>query len=308
MGANIEANTINQEVLVDVIIDNVTVTTLHMQHPTQSIKPYAWPPVAGYEFQVQLVLGPATDALQLFKINWLFEVWPDATARKYPFMNYGDPGAKFIQGIVMPVETGGSPAEIGLFSDDTNQTYTWTKTTQPLVKTGTVFNIEQPFIAHELQWQTFPQEASPPGNYSIDAGPGARIWPAEAKVVWEPIPELTATWQTQQSSWDFPAWWSLREAYIAYMGGGGVPTLSITTEYSTINYALPAAINNQYQRAYLVLQPQKSKWKSFRVDCEGGIRLFQKDCVVFAKAWGSSGPYIGLHPFGGQSNTVGAAM
>jgi hypothetical protein len=333
MGANIEANTENLPILVNVIIDQNVVASLTMQHDYQSIKPYAWAPVAGYDFQVQLVFDPdQLRGFQLFQVNWIFEVWPDAVARKYPFMSYGETGAKFIQGIVMPIETGGQPAKIGLFFDDANTQITWTKQTQPLVKTGVVFDLAEPIVAHEIQWQTFPQpnpnapQLTPPitnpvGDFSIDAGPGARIWPQEAKVVWEPMPELTETWQTQPGNWDFCLWWSLREAYIAYMGPPATldgqppispvaPTLHIETEYGTKDYLLPAPTSaNQYIRAYIVLAPQKSKWKSFRVDAPApGIRLFQKDCCVFAKEWGSDGPYQALHPFGDTSRTRGAAI
>ena len=54
----------------------------------------------------------------------------------------------------MPVETNGLTQTIGLFGDDDNTTRIWKKSTQPLVKTGTVFDLSEPFVAHEIQWQT----------------------------------------------------------------------------------------------------------------------------------------------------------
>lgn len=295
MGANVEANTLNQPVKVGVIIDGQTVATLSMQHNYQSIKPYAWEPVAGYEFQVQLVLGPGSDALQLFKINWIFEPWPDDVARKYPFTNLGDTSDKFIQGVVLPMETGGLPCTVGLWSDDTNIVQQWTKTTLPLKKTGVVLNIEQPFTAHFLQFQTIT--------------PG-RIWPQEAKVVWEPIPELSNTWQTQETDFDMGGWSHLRDCFVAYMGGNGTaPVLSITDEYETVQYLLDPVQSGQYTRCYRVLKPMKAKWHSFRLEGSGpGVRLYVKDTVFRAKEWGSNGPYVNIQPFGDLSRTSGARM
>lgn len=295
MGANIEANTQGIEEILAVIIDTQTVANLHINHPTQSIKPYAWEPVAGYEFQVQLVLAPGANALQLFKIQWIFEPWPDSVARKYPFSSYGETGDKFIQGVVLPMETGGQPCTVGLWSDDTNLVQQWTKTTQPLKKTGVVLNIEQPFTAHFLQFQTIT--------------PG-RIWPNEAKVIWEPIPELANTWQTQQTDFDMSGWSSLRDCYIAYMGGNGAaPTLYITDEYETVAYLLDPVTSGQYTRCYRVLKPMKAKWHSFRLEGPGpGVRLYQRDTVIRAKEWGSSGPYVNVQPFGDASRASGARI
>ena len=295
MGANIEANTQGIAEILGIIIDDQMIAQLDINHPTQSIKPYAWEPVAGYEFQVRLQLGPGMNALQLFKINWIFEPWPDTVARKYPFTNLGDASDKFIQGIVLPMETGGAPCTVGVWSDDTNLVQQWTKQTLPLKKTGVVLNIEQPFTAHYLQFQTIT--------------PG-RIWPQEAKVVWEPIPEMSNTWQTQETDFDMGGWSFLRDCFIAYMGGdGSAPTLYITDEYETVAYVLDPVASGQYTRCYRVLKPMKAKWHSFRLEGAGpGVRLYQKDTVFRAKEWGSAGPYVNIQPFGGASRASGARM
>lgn len=310
MGCNIEADTrafvdpttglpipiptTTQTVPLNVIIDNELVATINLSHSGQQTKPYAWKPVAGYEFQVQFQFESASTIVwQLFKVSWIFEPWPDAVVRTYPFQDLGNPGAKFIQGVVMPIETNGETATIGLFGDDDNTLRTWQKSTQPLIKTGTVFDLSEPFVAHEIQWSTLTPH---------------RIWPTEAKVVWEPIPELTETWQTQPGDWGFCTWWHVREAYIGYMGGSGTPTLEITDEYETVQYALDPVTSNQYIRCYRALRPMKSKWKSFRISNAGGVRVYQNDTCIFAKEWGSTGPFISLHPFGGGTTNPGAQI
>lgn len=196
MGANIEADTremvdpntglpnptpmVTQTVQLNVIIDGNIVATLNLWHPGQTIKPYAWEPVAGYEFQVQFQFETAATLWwQLYKINWIFQPWPDAVARKYPFQNLGSSGAKYIRGIVMPMETAGVPGTVNLWGDDADTNYTWTKTTEYLKKTGEVLDLPAPFTAHEIQFTTLPDAA----------GNGCRIWPDEVKVDFDPWPE-----------------------------------------------------------------------------------------------------------------------
>lgn len=298
MGMNMEANTNvfdgtpPSSFVLNVIVDNKVIAQPIIQHDGQSIKPYAWEPVAGYEFQVQLSY-PQFANWQLFKINWIFEPWPDAVARKYPFTSLGETGDKFIQGIVLPMETNGEPATVGVWFDDTNQTETWTKSTLPLKKTGVVLDMPHPITAHFIQFQTLTPH---------------RIWPAEAKVIWEPIPELTNTWQTQETDFDMATWHHLRDCFIAYMGGSGTPILSITDEYETVQYPLDPVSPGQFIRCYRVLEPMKAKWHSFRIDAPGGIRLYVKDTAVRVKEWGSTGPYVNAAPFGDQSRIAGARI
>lgn len=305
MAMNIEANTLGKDVPINVIVDNQVIAHLLLNHPYQNEKPYAFEPVAGYEFQVQLQFPDPNTLWELFKINWIFEPWPDAVARKYPFTNLGDSSDKFIQGIVLPMETGGQPAVVGVWGDDDNAWHYWTKTTPNLKKMGIDLNIEQPFTAHILQFQTLT---------------ASRIWPDEARVVYEPIPEATNTWQTQQTDNDLGGWSHLRDCFIAYMGGTGsnlatplagpiMPVLTITTEYGSMQYDLDPVMPNQYVRCYRVLAPQKAKWHQFRVEAPlGGVRLYQKDSVIRIKEWGSNGPYINSQPFGDNSRASGARM
>ena len=306
MACNMEANTLGKDVIIDVWVDGVLVQTWNVNHDFQSEKPYAInPPVAGYEFQVQLQATQPNTLWQLYQLNWIMEPWPDAVARYYPFDSLGTTADKFIQGVVLPMETNGEPAIVGLWGDDDNIWRTWTKTTLPLKKTGVVLDIQQPFTAHFIQFQTLTAH---------------RIWPGEARVVWEPIPEATNTWQTQQTDNDMGGWSHLRDCFIAYMGGTGAnlaqplagpitPVLTITTEYGSMEYALDPVMPNQYVRCYRVLAPQKAKWHQYRIDAPSpGVRLYQKDTVIRIKEWGSQGAYLNSQPFGDDSRASGAKM
>jgi len=100
----------------------------------------------------------------------------------------------------------------------------------------------------------------------------------------------------------------LRDCYIAYQGGAGAPKLTITTEYGSISYTLDAVTGSQYTRCYRVLQPQKARWRSYRVEGCGAFRLYKRDCSVNIKAWGSTGPFTAALPFGGPSRADGARI
>jgi hypothetical protein len=396
MGANIEANTFNVALSVNVMVDGNLVSTLAMTHNGQTEFPYAWTPVAGYEFQVELKL-PAGALWELFKIRWLFEPWPDAVVRTYPFMDLGTAGAKYIRQIVLPLETGGASGSVSVLGDDGLAARVYSGLTTPaLQKEATPLAFATPMIAHEIQlatlsairiwpdqikvdfepWQELsiapgpitncgydgakflqglivpvdtnnqpvtlkvtvdgstiinvPCPATPAGqkvsqsfSFSSCDGTGApiichqvqiepltpcRTWWNEIDWVFEPIPELVFNWQTEATDHDLPGYHSMRDAYIAYMGGSGAPSFIITTEYSSITYPLPSVSAGQYVRAYVVLQPQKAKWRSYQVQSCGGMRLFKKDCEVRVKAWGSTGPYISALPFGGPSRADGARI
>jgi len=135
----------------------------------------------------------------------------------------------------------------------------------------------------------------------------ARIWYDQIRWIWEPEPELVATWMTQPTNHDFATWHHHRDCFIAYRGGNGTPTLYITTEYGTEAYPLDPVTPNQYVRCYRVLKPQKAKWRYYRVEGCGLFRLYIKDCSVRVKEWGAMGPYITAQPFGDLSRTNGGA-
>jgi hypothetical protein len=215
------------------------------------------------------------------------------------FSNLGYEGAKFMQGAIIPMETAGQPVALQVNSDCSSSVTLPAVTTPTNCKNEFAFSFSpcnsppsNPFIAHEVQ-------VAPQGD--------ARVWYDEIRWIWEPMPELAYTWQTQQTDHDLGGWHSLRDCFIAYMGGTGAPVLSITTEYGTITYTLDAVTSGQYVRCYRVLQPQKSKWRSYRVESCGGLRLFIKDSVVRVKEWGSAGPYVNAQPFGDLSRANGGA-
>lgn len=300
-GLNLEANTFGQLYDLNVLLDNQQIATLNVNHNGQSEHPYAFTPKAGYEMQLQMVApqGAAPPTWQLYKINWIFEPWPDSTTRDSFFSDLGYVGSKFLQGMIIPMETGGNQVTFNVQGDCGINAKMGPVSTPSLCKMDVAFSFSpcntypsNPFIASQVQIQ--------PDN-------DARIWYDQIRWIWEPEPELVATWVTQPTDFDLPGWHSQRDCYIAYRGGNGAPTLFVTTEYGTESYKLDFVGPNQYTRCYRVLKPQKAKWRSFRVESCGLFRLYLKDCEVKVKAWGTTGPYISAQPFGDLSRTNGGA-
>jgi hypothetical protein len=220
--------------------------------------------------------------------------WEYAYVPKPEFTTYratdktddGYNGAKFLQGLVIECDTAGVSRSVNLVVDGN------------IVKELTVYangQIELPFgivpvIGSEFQLQ--PTDASQWQLYQV-------------RWVWEPVPELVTNYTTQPTNHDLPGYHYLFDGYIAYQGGG---TLTITTEYGSLSYALPSS--GSFARTYILLAPQKAKWRSYAIT--GNLRLYAKDSEIRAKNWTDKGNYpsafTSFHPFGEMSRASGARI
>ncbi len=249
-------------------------------------------PVIIHEFQ----LVPRTAARVWYdEIQWDSEPWPELLAESSPWTDMGTPGAKFLQGLVIPLDTNGASVTFDLLYDGTSTTVGPFATTAGR-KTSVPFSFLTPFIVHEVL---------------LTPRTACRAWYSEVKWVYEPVPELVTTYTTQATDLDLPGFSYQFDCYVAYIGSADAPVLHITTEYGTVDYTLPVS-NGVFTRAYVVLQPQKAKWRSFSVTSTGGVRLFLKDCEFRLKPWTDKGNYPSAfqshHPMGDESRTVGARI
>jgi hypothetical protein len=249
-------------------------------------------PIIAHEFQLKSNL-PAR--FWYGEVKWDYEPWPEFDTGKTAWMDAGTPGAKFMQGLVVSLDTGGLPVTFDLVYDG-GSVAIGPLTTPAGRKTPVPWSYLTPFIAHEFQ---------------LSPRTPCRIWYEEIKWVWEPVPELVTTYTTQATDHDLPGYHYLFDAYIAYIGSSDAPIFQVVTEYGTDTYTLPVS-NGVYTRAYVLLHPRKAKWRSYSFFSSGGIRLFLKDCEVRAKNWTDKGQYPSsfqsLHPFGDESRIKGAAI
>jgi hypothetical protein len=250
-------------------------------------------PMIGHEFQLR---SETAARVWWQEAKWDFEPWPEFSAGRGAWTDMGTPGAKFLQGMVIPMDTGGRDITMQLLYDHSQSLFFGPFNTPAGTKTAEPYSLPLPVIVHEVQ-------VVPLGD--------ARVWFDQIKWVWEPIPELVTTYTTQPTDHDLPGWHYLFDAYIAYIGTADPPIFSVTTEHGTINYPLPVA-NGTYTRAYLLLHPQKAKWRSYSIISGTGLRLFLKDCEVRAKNWTDKGNYPAAfqsyHPFGDESRVYGARI
>lgn len=252
------------------------------------------PPVACREFR----LVP-TDANQweLLNVRWIWDDYPEFSTIRTPIFNIGTPDAKFIQGVKLTGDSANANRQIQIFFDG-GQTGPNLPATAWNGKDVKVFpspgTTGFPFIAHVLQ---------------LLASDRMSIFLDETEWIWEPVPDFSTLWQTQETDHDLPGYHYMRDARIAYQSSPGaiVPeTLTITNQYGSEVYSLP--VSTTFTRFYMPLKAQKSKWRKYIITSTLGVRLFVKDTAIRLGGWGRTGPWTEVRPFGDQSRTVGARI
>jgi len=107
--------------------------------------------------------------------KWTLDAWPDYIPLYSPWMNLGSDGAKYIRGLVIPLDTRGSVATLNVVTSD-GQTVPFSATTHEAQKTQVAFAFTPPIVAHEIQ---------------IQMQSNAGMWAEEAKWIFDPYPEIT---------------------------------------------------------------------------------------------------------------------
>ena len=205
--------------------------------------------------------------------------------------NAGNPGAKYIQGIVVEANSFNIPKTFQLQSADDLSFHT-------LNECPATFNLQSekafscaPFVAHSARW------------ISSD---GVAWEVFGTRLVFQPFPEMTLNWQTELSSLGLIGWGHVREINLPHISTANL-TLVLTFDFwPTITINVPNSGGLQV-KTKITIPPNKFKLIGFRVYSTAGFRVFASDLEVKVKQWGSTGPYDILKPFGGQGSS-GAAV
>lgn len=246
---------------------------------------------AGLDITWSVTSGTIT--LYLWTANW--QLKPELTAlRVTTWDDLGYPGAKFIQGFKLRADTLNVARTVQVL-DDTNTSHSFTPSIVLHNGEQTIaYSFNTPFISHLVRF--WPQDAN--------------FWRIEGvEWVWEPAPELVTTWTTQETTHDFPGWWSHRDCYMPIVSSADV-TLTVTARGNTLSpytYTI-ASTGSVYSRVYAVLQAMKCLAASYSLTSSAGFRVFQKDMTVNVKSWGSVGPYSPKQPLGDLSRINGARI
>lgn len=141
-----------------------------------------------------------------------------------------------------------------------------------------------------------------------------RLTPADTGDVWElfavepigePSPESVQYWETQPTSHDQEGYQHVREICIPLYAGGPV-TIGVQSEFPG-DIELTSVDVFGFKKVYVPLPANKSMWYQWSVNAPQFCRIFVRDIEVRTKAWGSSGPYVVVRPFGDVSRANGGA-
>jgi len=131
-------------------------------------------PLIGHDFQ----LVPSNNVRIWYEeIRWDCEVWPELIPEASAWFNMGTPGAKYLRGAVIPMDTGGNNVNINFISSDGGNV-ALPANTAANVKTPVAFAFSVPLIGHEFQ-------LVPSANNSV------RIWWEEVQWIYDKWPEFT---------------------------------------------------------------------------------------------------------------------
>lgn len=297
MGMILEADTGGVTVSLDIVVDDQVITTVSVRHNTQQEKPYVWTPVIGDEFQLhETPSGLSSPGIAIFNVRWIWVQWEEFTqGRSYPFTNCGYQGNKFIQGGVIPIDTGGSAASLSLHFDGGTVAVIGPFTTPAGKKTPVAFSLSTPVIAHEIQ-------------IISDQGQACRVWDQEARWIWEPTPELVSEWKTPPMTHGMSGWLHQRLFWVAYAATQGATFKRYFDDGTSESYALGGTAG-AYTKLLVPATPRKSRWFVYELlGGAGQIKAYVNDMEFHTKAWGSEGSYSVQKPIGSASVVQGAAI
>lgn len=247
------------------------------------------PPKVGAEFQVQIVTGQNA-SWQLLNVRWIWEPYPDKTALFSAFTDCGYRGVKFMQGGVIPLDTGGNNVSIPLAYDG-GTIVVGPFNTPAGFKTPVPFSFV-PFLAHELQWQP---EAP------------VRAWYEEVRWIWEPSPELVTEWKTPPMTHGLSGWLHQRTLFIAYLASATVTFTRYFTDGTQESISLPST-GGVYKKVLFIAGPKKSLSMQYEATSSQPMKVFVNDCEFATRSWGSQGPYQVVRPIGAPSVVQGAEI
>lgn len=139
--------------------------------PEQNVYAFTFPP-----FTAHLLRIITTDGVpwQYWGAQWIADPWPEYATLNSAWSNLGTNGAKYLRGLVIPMDTNGTAATFTVITSD-GQTVNYSATTPSAQKTQVSFAFVPPIIAHEVQIQSLTKTA---------------VWDQEIRWDFDPYPEI----------------------------------------------------------------------------------------------------------------------
>jgi hypothetical protein len=107
-------------------------------------------------------------------MNWIFDQWPEYAPLRSAWSNLGVQGAKYLRGLVVPMDTNGAVANFTVVTSD-GGSVSFSATTPAAKKTVVSFAFVPPIVAHDVQLQM---------------NSNAAVWTEEIRWDNDPYPEI----------------------------------------------------------------------------------------------------------------------
>jgi hypothetical protein len=230
--------------------------------------------------------------------TWLIK--PELTILRFTdWDDMGYPGAKFLQGFKLRANTFNQSIPLVL------QYYDETLKLQSIVIP--IQHPDEVLVPYTLPGGPVVVHLARVGQ----SGESAWIYIAVEDWVWEPMPELASSWITQPTTHDLDGWQHIRDGFLPIMAASPVTLLIIDDTGAPLGggITIPASGGPAvFAKQYWVPVANKSRAYQYSATSAAGFRVFQKDLEVRVKAWGSTGPYRLMRPFGDASRESGARI
>jgi hypothetical protein len=225
------------------------------------------------------------------QIVWDAEEYPESSGEDTPILNCGYARAKFMQGVVIPIDTSGQNVTLQIYNMDTGVSAFASPVINTTGKTAVALSWP-PFIAHLVQ---------------IVPSTACRIFYEEASWIWEPTPELALFWTTPFITHGMSGWLHQRLSWFAYLSTTQVNFVRNFSDGTSDAYILPST-GGIYSKMLLPLLPKKFLAVQYSATSSAAIKVFVNDCEFHTKSWGSESSYSVQRPIGSSSVVSGAQI
>jgi hypothetical protein len=210
--------------------------------------------------------------------------------RPTDWIDGGNPGNKFIQGVTVEADSFNLPKTFQLQSADDLSLHSLNEMPATFAKqTIKSFSCVTPFLAHSVRL------------FATDAV-AWRTW--GTKLIFQPWPEQVMNWQTEQTSFGITGWLHAREMNIAYASATPLTVVLVPDVGPSVTLTLASSGGSLVQaKTKQTLPAMKFKLLSIQITSTAPFYLFDGDLEFKIKPWGSTDPYSVLKVIGGQSRT-----
>lgn len=279
----------------DLLVSGVS-TTLPAPTTTrrQVIVDLAAPPqdtddgVVVYRNIANLVTGGGPVILYEWQPSFLM-LPPDTLARVTAWMNGGTPHYKFVQGLRIHADTLGNVKSFQIEYDG------------GII--GPSLSISQ--TGEQVKAYSFPPFKAHMMRLVPNDDTDWRLWD-DIEWIYQPEPDPANYWVSQPTSLGLGGYIHCRELWLAFATAtaGAVVSVIVDGVLTVVIPSLPVATSPV--KNYYPLPPLKGRY--WQVTASGtGLQLYEQDIEFLAKAWGSTGAYARLRPFGDLSGGGGSS-